>query len=197
VKFTDRRDFLYDPNLFLRSDTKTAQKIYADYVASHTPQPKPKTLEVDRSTTQIDPMWHVPLTDRTPILRELELPMIVRSNKQKWTFDSGTKILIPRRSNQMTVAHNHLMELNYWPLKGDFIIYGGYRNIVVEVEVPLEAYWQQTNVWMGLVCHCEIAVEGDARPLVDVSKVAATEVSSEASTPLPPKTPPALIRTAE
>lgn len=170
MKFTDRRDFLYDPGLFKRSDTQTALKIYADYVQKHTPLPKPLTLEVDRSIDKIDPVWHVPLTDRTPILRRLEVPMIVRTNKQKWAFDPGTKVLIPKRSNQMTLAHNHLEELNYWPVKGDYIEYGGYRNIVVEVEVPPESYWQQTNVWMGLVCHCEIAIDGDAKPLPDAGQ---------------------------
>lgn len=182
MKFTERRDFLYDPVLFQRQDTQTALKIYAEWIRAHTPQPKPEILEVDRTTTQIDPVWHVPLADRTPLSRRLEMPMVVRSNKQKWVFDSGTKVLVPKRTNQVTLAHNHLQEFDYFPRKGDLVVYAGYRNIVLEVEIPLESYWQQTNVWMGLICHTEIAIEGDAKPLVDVAKIAGLETSTQALT---------------
>jgi hypothetical protein len=136
MKFTDRKDFVYDSEVFKRLDVQTALKIYAEYVKAHTPTPRPGVLEVDHSTNLIDPVWHVPLGDRTPILRKLEVPMIIRTSKQKWTFDRGIRVLVPTRTNQMTMAHNHLAELNYWPQKGDFIIYSGYRNIVIEVELP-------------------------------------------------------------
>lgn len=181
MKFTDRRDFLYDSLLFRRNDTVSALKIYADYVSKSTPLPKPLILEVDRASDKIDTLWHVPLNDRTSILRELEVPMIVKTTRQKWSIDQGLKTLVPKRSNQMTMANIHLEALNYFPQRGDFIIYGGYRNLIVEVEIPPESYWMQTNVWMGLVCHCEIAVEGDAKPLVDSGQVSQKERSSSPS----------------
>lgn len=178
MKFNDRRDFLYDAELFRRSDTVTARTIYADFVFKHRPKPDPIVFEVDRTTTKIDTVWHMPLTDRTQFSRQLALPMIVRSTRQKWVPDAALKMIVPKRTNQMTFAHDHLLAHDYFPQRGDLIVYGGYRNIIVEVEIPLESYWQQTNVWLGLVCHCEIMVDGDARPVLDSSSLAGAEVSS-------------------
>ena len=177
MKFTDRKDFLYDAELFRRADTKTALAIYAEWVLKYSPVPNPSVLEVDRSTAHIDPVWHVPLEARTPISRTLPLPMIVRSSRNKWVIESMTKYVSPKRTNQITFAHNHLEKFDYFPQRGDMIVYSGYRNIIVEVEVPLETFWHQTNVWLGLICHTEVAIEGDVRPLLDPSKVAGPEVS--------------------
>lgn len=177
MKFTDQKEFQYDPVLFRFAETQTALKVYAEYVQKYTPRPAPKTLEVERSTDQIDPVWHVPLSSRTQFSRELLIPVIVHTSKQKWVFDPNTKVLIPKRTNQVIMAFLHLQKLDYFPQKGDFIIYSGYRNIIIEVEVPPEAYWQQTNCWMGLTCHTEIAIEGDAKPVVNPGQAKGPEKS--------------------
>jgi len=46
--------------------------------------------------------------------------------------------------------------------------WNGYRHMILNVVLAPESYWQQTNVWLGLVCETIIPAEGDARPLVDI-----------------------------
>jgi len=179
MRFLERRDFTYDPNLFRLADTQTALKIYAEWIQRYTPQPQPVFFEVDRSVARIDPLWHMPLTDRTQFSRELKLPTVnIGKEKKQWTLDPKTNVLTPKQRDVFLLAHNHLEKFDYWPLKGDFIYYNGYRFLIVEVEIPREAYWQQTNVWMGLNCHSEIALEGDAKPMVNPGVAGSGEHSS-------------------
>lgn len=179
MKFKERRDFIYDPELFRLADTQTALKIYAEYVERYTPRVPPVFFEVDRAVTRIDPLWHMPLSPRTQFSRELKIPTInIGKEKKNWTLDPRTNILTPKQRDIFLMSHNHLEKFDYFPLKGDSIYYNGYRNLIVEVEIPREAYWQQTNVWMGLNCHCEIMLEGDAKPVVNPGVTATGENST-------------------
>jgi hypothetical protein len=44
-----------------------------------------------------------------------------------------------------------LQEFDYFPTRGDMIYYNGYRQMIVNVVLKPEAFWQQTNVWLGMV----------------------------------------------
>ena len=57
------------------------------------------------------------------------------------------------------------------------VFWNGYRYAIINVVLPPEAYWQQTNVWLGMYVECAIVPEGDAKPLVDLSYVHPVEMS--------------------
>ncbi len=134
-------------------------------------------MEVDRSNSQIDTLWHVPLGPRTGFSREIDIPAINYFDKPNWTLTATG--LVPKRTDRFWLANNILREecIDYFPERGDMVFWNGYRYAITDVVLPPEAYWQQTNVWLGLYVQCAIVPEGDAKPFADQSKVHPPEMS--------------------
>jgi hypothetical protein len=174
VRFDDRKEFIYDAEIFKRYDTKTALQIHDEYVRRYSAKPPPKFLEIDRRASGIDPLWHAPIGDRTPVARDLEIPAINTFSKPDWRL---TKIgVTPKRDDKFWLSNNGLQEANYFPMRGDLVVWNGYRYMIEKVTIDPAAYWQQTNVWLGLVVECVIPPEGDSRPAVNSALVTPAEV---------------------
>ena len=76
-----------------------------------------------------------------------------------------------------------LKEADYFPARGDFVWYNGYRNLIINVVLEPNGFWQQTNVWLGLIVETIIPVDGDARPLAEPAVAAISEIRQ--TRPLP------------
>jgi hypothetical protein len=173
VRFVERKEFTYDPELFKRSDTQLALRIQREAVTKHSPRPFPRFMEVNRNEGQYDDLWHVSFNPRVPISRELDIPAINVFDKPNWKL---TRIgMVPHRVDRFWLANLSLQEADYFPLRGDYVFFVGYRYIIINVVLPPEAYWQQTQVWLGLVVECVIPPSGDARPLTNPSVAVAGE----------------------
>jgi hypothetical protein len=202
MRYLDRKEFLYDPLVFKRSDTVTALGIHAEYVLKHSATPWPKFFEVDRSEQQIDPLWHMPMTERTTFSRTLLLPAITTFDKAKWKIRKQGRT--PEQMFHFWVANLHLtppgtnlnerelgpIRMDYFPQAGDLVEHAGYRLMIVSGEPDETAYWQQTNVWLGIVFHAVIAPEGDARPVVNVRETVPSEQPGAKALPDWPAEPP-------
>lgn len=177
MRFNQRKEWLYDPMVFKRYDTQTALRIQAEYVRKHSPMPPPRFMEVDRHNSQIDTLWHVPLPERTGISRQIDIPAINYFEKPQWTLTAQG--LVPKRNDKFWMANSILADesIDYFPERGDMVFWNGYRYAIINVVLPPDAYWQQTNVWLGLYVECAIVPEGDAKPLVDISRVHPVEMS--------------------
>jgi len=181
--FTERKEFTYDPALFKRYDTQTALRIHDEYVRKMSPNPAPKVFEVDRQNGQFDDLWHFANTDRTQYRRNFELAAIVkREGPPNW---KQTKIgMVPTQRMRFWYSNLGLQEANWFPLRGDYVYYDGYRNLVIKVIIEPNGYWQQTNVWLGLLVETVIAPEGDARPIPNIGDAAPSEESSSQPPPV-------------
>lgn len=166
VKFQERREFLYDQELFGRQDVALALGLHAEYIKVHSPKnPQPRVMEVDRRSEKFDPLWHVSVDERTVFSREFEMPMLIKAQRPDWRL---TRIgLVPQQQCKFWMANLHLQQADWFPMRGDYIFWNGYRNIIVNVVLEPETFWQQTNVWLGLVCETVIPAEGDARPVIN------------------------------
>ena len=115
------------------------------------------------------------------------IPSIVQFEKPNWKM---TKLgLTPQQHFKLWIANLHLtpvgthpnereidpIRLDYFPMRGDLVYHAGYRLMIVNVVMDPSAYWQQTNVWLGIVVEASIVPEGDARPIPDLSTVAPAE----------------------
>lgn len=181
MKFTERKEWLYDPALFKRFDTQTALKIHAEYVRRHSGVPAPKFFEVDQSSAKYDELWHFPLDNRTVFRRTMDIPAIVQIERPDWRL---TKVgLVPKQKTKFWLGNLILQEFDYFPTRGDMIYYNGYRQMIINAVLDPNAYWQQTNVWLGMVVEAVIPAEGDARPVLDASKPAPSEIKQ--TRPLP------------
>jgi hypothetical protein len=194
VRYSERKEFLFDSEVFKRSDTQTALQIQAEYVRAASPNPYPKFFEVDRSSGKVDDLWHMPLTERTTFARTLDVPAIAGFQKPDWRL---TKLGIkPIQQFTFWLANLHLhpfdeaanqeeattgkkpLRLDYFPLRGDLIYYIGYRLMIINVVLDPKAYWAQTNVWLGLICEACIVPDGDARPIPNQGEAAPAELST-------------------
>jgi hypothetical protein len=198
MHYTSRKEFLYDSEIFKRSDTQIALVIQSEYVRAHSPIPYPIFFEVNRSPDKVDDLWHMPLTDRTTFSRQLNVPAIVNFDKPNWRMTRlGIK---PIQQFRFWLANLHLhpedmsvkndpkpIRLNYFPLRGDLIYYIGYRLMIINVVLDPKAYWAQTNVWLGLVCEASIVPDGDAKPIADLST---TSPAEEVTAVIPQDWPP-------
>jgi len=181
MKYTERRDFNYDMALAGRGDVVTAMRIHSDYVQKMSPIPPPKFMEVDRNSSHFDPLWHMPLDSRTHFSREIEIKCIVTAERPDWRL---TKIgITPQQKRKFTLDNLLLQQADYFPQRGDLIFYDGFRNLILNVVLEPNGYWNQTNVWLGLVCETIIPVDGDARPLTNVGELVPAEKTN--SHPLP------------
>lgn len=173
MKYTERKDFNYDMALAGRGDVATAMRIHSDYVQKMSPIPPPKFLEVDRSSSKFDPLWHMPLDSRTQYSREIEIKCIVTAERPDWRL---TKVgITPQQKRKFTLDNLLLQQADYFPQRGDLIFYDGFRNLILNVVLEPNGYWNQTNVWLGLVCETIIPVDGDARPLTNVGELVPSE----------------------
>jgi hypothetical protein len=179
MRFTERKDFLTDPAIFKRKDSITALKIYAESVKKYSANPPPKFFEVDRNESQFDALWHATINDREAYTREIGIPAINKFIKPDWKL---TRMgVTPQRRDDFILAYNILSEVDYFPLRGDRVYWNGYRYIILKVVIDPEAYWQQTNQWLGLRVECIVPPEGDSRPTpTDVSTRIPAEISTAA-----------------
>ena len=181
MKYAERKQFLYDPEIFRLSDTQTALGIHAEAVRKFSPNPKPKFMEVDRRAMKYDALWHVPLDDRTVFSRVLDVPAIVTKERPDWRL---TRVgIVPQQKHKFWLANLILEQIDYFPVRGDMVYYDGYRHIIINTVLEPNAFWQQTNVWLGMVCETVIPAEGDARPLVNLGVAAPAEITQ--TRPLP------------
>ena len=184
MRYTDRKEFTYDPQLFKRYDVITAKKFHRQHVEAHSPRsPLPKVFEIDRQSATIDPLWHYDTNPRKQFSRELDMPGIYKQDRLNWSLRRYGKVA----EQKMTVIldANILEELDYFPSRGDIVYWSGYRWCMTEVNLDPAGYWQQTNVWLGLSVTCYIDVEGDERPSINPGIVSPAEVSKS----LQPATP--------
>lgn len=177
MRFTERKEWTYDPALFARGDSQIALRMHAEYVQKFSAQPYPKFFEVNRKDSNVDSLWHVPLDNRTVFSRTLEIPAINVFERPDWRL---TKLgLVPTRKDKFWMSNLALQEFDYFPERGDQVYWNGYRYTLINIVLDPSAYWQQTGVWLGLVCECIIAPQGDARPNVDISVAAPSELRPE------------------
>ena len=180
MRYTDHKQFEYDPQMFSLSDTTTALKIYDEYVRRFSPRMMtPKFFEVD-SSQQIDPVRHFPVAARTQFTERspIDLPAIIKFSKPDWRLNRN--VLQPKRPTELHVSHLSLKQLDYFPGLGDIVSWGGYRWEIVSAVPPPEAYWGQTNVWLGLLIEVSLAADGDARPVQDYTEPAPAEIRKRA-----------------
>lgn len=173
--FTERNEFVYDMEMFAGADLQTALKIHREYSVKFSPQPPPQFLEVDRSQAQMDELWHTPIGPRTVFSRTLSIPSLVVAEKPDWRL---TRIgLVPQQRSKFVLSNLLLQEANYFPNRGDLVVYNGYRYMIVNVALEPNGFWAQTNVWLGLVVETRIPPEGDAKPVVNPGVLAPAEVA--------------------
>lgn len=183
MRFTERKDFLTDPAVFGRADTVTALRVYASYVRAHSAKPPPRFFEVDRSDSEIDPLWHTSVSARLKYSRELDILALNKFQKPDWKL---TRLgITPQRRDDFLLAFNVLKEVDYFPERGDRVYWNGYRYVILNVVIDPESYWQQTNQWVGLRVECIVPPDGDAKPLPDQSTRALVELPTTVVKPQP------------
>ena len=191
MKYTDRKEFLYDPAWGSRRDTQVALKIQAGYIRKHSPNPPPKFFEVNRDNNTIDDVWHVPLAPRTNFSRTLDIPAINTFDKPSWTL---TKLgYVAQRKDKFWVSNLELQLFNYFPTRGDMVAWNGYRYIILNAAPDPTQYWGQTGVWLGLCCECIIPPIGDARPVVDANTLVPAEINGPKLAPAPHPDPTVIL----
>jgi hypothetical protein len=165
VTFNQRKEWHYDPEMFRLTDTQTALTIHAEYIQRTSPRPYPKFYEVDRRSEKSDDLWHVSLDERTVFSRVIEMPVLIQAERPDWRL---TRVgIAPLQKYKVWMANLLLQKMDWFPMRGDIMYYNGYRNLLINVVLEPTSYWQQTNVWLGLVCETCIPADGDARPLLD------------------------------
>lgn len=175
MRYTERKEFLYEPELFSRHDAYTAARLYAEYVRVHSARPTPQFFEVDLSQG-IDPLWHNPVTPRTQFTQRspISVPAINQFQKPDWRL---TKLgIVPQRRDNFYLSNLDLKELDYLPNRGDLVFWNGYRYTILNALPPPEAYWQQTGVWLGFLIEAAIMAEGDAKPVLNLAEALPSEV---------------------
>jgi hypothetical protein len=176
VRFVERREFIYDTEVFKLRDTQTALRIHHEYVVRCSAIPRPRFFEVDRSDGSLDELWHVPVSPRTTFSREFDIPAINKFMRPRWQITPVG--MTPQRQDSFWLSNVQLSLIDYFPTRGDMVFWSGYRYMILNVVLPPEAYWLQTGVWLGLSCECIIPPEGDAPPIIDVSHTVPSERST-------------------
>ncbi len=174
MHFLDRKEFTYDPSLSGLAETAMPLKIHREYTTRYAPRPYPKFFEVDRDAGHVDDLWHVSLEDRTHFARVIDMPCLVSFTRNDWKLTPVG--LRPFRQDKFVLSNLILQELDYFPNRGDLVFFNGYRLAIVNVVLEPQGYWGQTNLWLGIVVECVIPVQGDARPILDVSQVVPSEI---------------------
>jgi hypothetical protein len=179
MRFVERKEFIYDTELFRRQDCFTALKIQAEYVKRHSAVPTPRFFEVNRKDMTFDDLWHQPVDARMKFDRQLDIPSINTFQKPDWRI---TKLgLVPQRRDNFWLANLLLQEYDYFPNRGDLVYWNGYRYIIINASIDPSAYWHQTNVWLGMIVECVVAIEGDARPVLNPGAAVPAELMDTAA----------------
>lgn len=189
MKYSERRQFVYDPALNALADVQIALKLHDEYIQRYSPKPnRPRFFEVDRGPNAVDPMWQSPIGHNPSFLRELDIPSInqfqTQTFKPKLKFDSVPTDRSTTRRDKFWISNLELERQDYLPVRGDQVYWNGYRHQIVLVTVPPESYWGQTGVWLGLVCECELLA---AQTSADVSDLATAKPAELATAELPIK----------
>jgi len=173
MKFSERKEFVYDPQLGARADTQIALKLFDEYCKKFSARPTPRFFEVNRSPEHIDPVWHVPVEPRNQLSRQLDIYAINQFQKPIW---SKTKTGITyQRKDVFWLSHIALQNFDWWPLQGDLVYWNGYRYIIHTIDVPGDCYWGQTGVWTGIAVTCVVPADGDAIPVFPENKIQPAE----------------------
>lgn len=187
MKYTEHKEFVYNPELFKLKDTQIALRMQREHIKKSCGVPFPKFFEVDRSPGQYDPLWHMPVGDRAKFSRTLEMPAIQTFDKANYQL---TKLgLTPVQRVRFTIANLTLQEFNYFPTRGDFVYRNGYRYTILNTVIDPTAYWGQTGVWLGLTLECVIAPFGDTLPNQDPKVAAPADISPNAGQSVEAKLP--------
>lgn len=165
MRFKERKEWHYDPEVFRLADVQTALQIHHEYIRRSSPRPYPPMYEVDRRSEKVDQLWHVSLDERTVFSRVIQIPIMVNAERPDWRL---TRVgITPQQKYKVWMSNLGLQEADWFPMRGDIMYYNGYRNMILNVVLEPTSYWQQTNVWLGLVCETIIPADGDARPLIN------------------------------
>lgn len=178
MRFNERKVFEYDQALFSRSDSRTALQIHDEYVRRHSAIPTPRFFEVDRRNVKIDPLWHVPLNDRTQFSRIFDIPAIRYSVKNlSWGLQVHGRWA--SHTIRLWLSNLRLQCVDYFPEHGDYVYFQGYRYKLTSIDLEERSMWQQTNVWLGLTVTAEIVPEGDAPPIPNLSQAVPSETNNK------------------
>jgi len=123
----------------------------------------------------MDPLWHSHVGP-VQFTRELDVPCINVFQKPSWRLTQMG--IIACRQDKFIIAHNTLQQLDYFPERGDKVVWNGYRYVILNVVIDPEAYWQQTQQWMGLTVECVVPPEGDSTPVIDAKTLTPSEKST-------------------
>lgn len=175
MKFSERKEFVYDVKLLGDNEISMAMSVQREYIHSYSPIPSPVFCEVDRDEGSFDPLWHESKSGRVKYKREIPLKSLVTSEKANMRR-SSTGIYYSQ-NNSYWVSALDLMESDYFPVQGDIIIFAGRRHIIINPVVDPTAYWAQTNVWLGMVCPTRVAITGDRRPVTNDSVLSPSELT--------------------
>ena len=181
--YHERKEFLYDSELFKRADSTIALRLYDEYCKKNAPHPLPQFFEVDRTPGNVDHLWNMPTTERTQFTKRSPMGIycINQFKKPDWRLKKSGQY--PEQMDTFLISNIALQAIDYFPIRGDLVFWKGYRMMVTDSAPPPESYWQQTGVWLGLAVTAVIVPEGDARPIKDVSQPAPSEVSTAIPTP--------------
>ena len=185
MRYSERQNFTYDPQIGTAKDTSIALKMFHEYVCRLSPRPFPTFFEVDRSPAaeNVDPMWGTPRSARTLFTRELTIPAINQFQSQTFRVWWNR---VTTRGDRFWTSNLALQQADYFPVQGDLVYWNGYRVTIINVSIPPECYWGQTGVWTGLVVDCFLPPYGDAVPPANLSTVAVAERSAGWQQPLAP-----------
>lgn len=161
MKYSERREFLYDPQLGARKDAKIALRLFDEYTKRCSAKPTPRFFEVDRDPAGIDPIWHENEGVRHQFLRTLDIYAINQFTKPSLTELLKTTIVYQRK-DVFWLSNLALATFDYWPLRGDYVYWNGYRYMILALSVPPDCYWGQTGCWTGLTVECIVPAGGDA-----------------------------------
>jgi hypothetical protein len=79
---------------------------------------------------------------------------------------------------RLWVSTLSLQENNYFPVFGDYVGYSGYRLGITMIEFPVECYWLQTGVLLGMQIIASVTPDGDALPAQDLTRVIPAETTN-------------------
>jgi hypothetical protein len=197
MRYSERPEFPYDTEVFKLKDTQTALRIYAEMTKKHSARPTPRFLEVNRDIADLDPLWHTTADGKEKIKRQLDIPAIniFPNGKNEWMMTPQG--MLPQRRDDFILSHKALIEFDYFPVQGDYVLWNGYTYMLKTVVIPGEAYWHQTNVWLGLQVKCIIPAVGDGMPSFPPPIKTQLPLPTLEDTPLggmsPPNGPPVSI----
>lgn len=163
MRFSERKEFLYDPELGEKKDGRIALRLFDEYCQKFSARPPPRFFEVNRDPAGIDPIWHENENVRHQFLRTLDIYGINQFQKPSLTELLKTAITYQRKDT-FWLSNLALKAFDYWPLRGDYVYWNGYRYMVLHVGLPPECHWGQTGLWTGLTVDCIVPAGGDALP---------------------------------